>query len=488
MNWFFWAFVGLIFALQPSYIHPDEHFQSLEVLAVKIGGIKGSIPWEFAQSHAARSFVPLYFSYWFAFQFYHFLGPLGVLRLIRLQNYGLYLVVSRYALKHLAHSGDHVGALLASSYIAWCYQSHSFSNSLETLLLLFALSLYSDMIRKPSGDHAIAKSVLLAIIITLGVFNRITFPVFLFLPSVSLFFKFYARSWRSLVVFILTLFLSTLFCIYADTLIYGSESGWVIAPWNNFKYNFDESNLAQHGLHPRYTHILVNFPQLVGPVFLFLQTPRKSLRGWFSDMPLLSVLSGTALLSIFKHQELRFLIPLAPLTLMGLKFNRYWKNYGIKIWIGFNLLMAIVLGSLHQGGIIPLLDSMPKEPLNVHIWWKTYSPPTWMYANERLTSSTTNFVDNVEKVDDVPFTIVHDHIVDLKGCDEKLLNYTLDQFLLQNANIQLIAPKSVEHRLEPLQDDFQFQSLQSWPLHLDLDHINLPRGLLGITQYSVTRR
>ncbi|GAV53994.1 hypothetical protein ZYGR_0AK04960 [Zygosaccharomyces rouxii] len=487
MKWFIWTLLGVFIALQPSYIHPDEHFQSLEVLATRINGIKGSIPWEFTPVHSARSFVPIYISYWWIFQFYGTLSPLWILRLIRLQHFGLYFLVSRYALNHLKHSGGQAEFMLQSSYIAWCHQSHSFSNSLETLLVLIALSLYSDLMQTPYGKHAMVKSAVLSVVVTLGIFNRITFPVFLLLPSIVLFFKFYIRSRRSLMVLGLTLSLSTLSFIYVDTMIYGG-SHWIIAPWNNFKYNLDESNLAQHGLHPRYTHILVNLPQLVGPAILFIQVPRKSLRGWFTDIPVLSVFSGLALLSVFKHQELRFLIPLAPLTLMSLKLNKYWKTYGLKVWIGFNIIMATVMGVLHQGGIVPLLDVMREEPLGVHIWWKTYSPPTWMYANSELISSTTNFVDNVEKVDNVPFSSIHDHVVDLKGCDEKLLNHTLNQFLLQNTNVQVIAPDSVAHRLESLQDSYQFQSLQSWPLHLDLDHINLSSKLLGITRYSVARR
>lgn len=487
MKWLLWTLIGVFIALQPSYIHPDEHFQSLEVLATRIWGIKGSIPWEFSRVHSARSFVPLYISYWWVFQLHGILSPIWILRLIRLQNFGLYLLVSRYALNHLMHSGTQAEFVLQSSYIAWCHQSHSFSNSLETLLLLIALSLYSDLICTPYGKHAMAKSAVLSVVIALGIFNRITFPVFLVLPSIVLFVKFYLRSWRSLMVLGFTLLLSALSFIYVDTLIYGC-SYWVIAPWNNLKYNLDETNLAQHGLHPRYTHIFVNFPQIVGPAVLFLQLPRRSLRGWLADIPLLSVLSGLALLSVFKHQELRFLIPLAPLMLMSLRFNKFWKTYGVKTWIGFNIIMAIIMGVLHQGGIVPLLDVMRGEPLGVHIWWKTYSPPTWMYSNQEMLYSTTNFVDDVEKVDNIPFSSIHDHVVDLKGSDEKLLNYTLDQFLLQTTNVQVIAPNSIAHRLKLLQDNYQFQSLQSWPIHLDLDHIGQSGKSLGISMYSVVRR
>jgi len=34
--------------------------------------------------------------------------------------------------------------------------------------------------------------------------------------------------------------------------------GGGITAWNSIMYNINPNNLAQHGLHPRYLHILVN--------------------------------------------------------------------------------------------------------------------------------------------------------------------------------------------------------------------------------------
>lgn len=49
----------------------------------------------------------------------------------------------------------------------------------------------------------------------------------------------------------------------------------VITPLNNLLYNMNVDNLAQHGLHPRYTHFAINLPLLFGPlaVFGFLYIP-----------------------------------------------------------------------------------------------------------------------------------------------------------------------------------------------------------------------
>lgn len=47
------------------------------------------------------------------------------------------------------------------------------------------------------------------------------------------------------------------------TLIQGK---FTITPLNFLEYNSEASNLAEHGLHPRYLHFLVNFPLVFGPV------------------------------------------------------------------------------------------------------------------------------------------------------------------------------------------------------------------------------
>lgn len=49
----------------------------------------------------------------------------------------------------------------------------------------------------------------------------------------------------------------------------------VITPINNLLYNLNLDNLAQHGIHPRYTHFAINLPLLYGPlaIFGFLHIP-----------------------------------------------------------------------------------------------------------------------------------------------------------------------------------------------------------------------
>lgn len=177
--------------------------------------------------------------------------------------------------------------------------------------------------------------------------------------------------------------LTTFIAIYLDTAFYTEVPvTWsilfhhpIITPLNNLRYNLSTSNLATHGLHPYYQHVLFNLPQLIGPaaLLLFLR-PHLSLR-------LYSAISGVAVLSIFQHQEARFLIPTVPLFLSSVQLpkNRTHLRIWGAVWIGFNLFFGFLMGTYHQGGIVPTQVFLSTQPdATTTIWWKTYSPPIWL--------------------------------------------------------------------------------------------------------------
>jgi phosphatidylinositol glycan class Z len=161
----------------------------------------------------------------------------------------------------------------------------------------------------------------------------------------------------------------------------------IITPFNNLLYNSDSANLAQHGIHPRYQHFLVNLPQLLGPAFPLLFFLRRA----HISRILVSALSGVALLSIFPHQEARFLIPAVPLILSSIRLpGPHIRKTWIATWVIFNVALGVLMGSYHQGGIVPVQMHIAKsnETITHAFWWKTYSPPTWLLngKNEELTT------------------------------------------------------------------------------------------------------
>jgi GPI mannosyltransferase 4 len=218
----------------------------------------------------------------------------------------------------------------------------------------------------------------------------------------------------------------------ADTYYFASSlSRPIITPWSNFKYNVNALNLAEHGLHPPWTHLLVNLPCLLGPAllipFIAPQPLRTSFKQLVSNICFLCSISGLILLSSRPHQEFRFLLPIITLLLISLsqflppdllvpsavplrsvpKLDRLrispTKNRGYLIWlfgwISFNLLAGIFMGSLHQSAIVPITQYLsnrirytPPPPPCLHpgrsnltrqtrmIWHRTYPAPDWLFG------------------------------------------------------------------------------------------------------------
>eukprot|EP00299_Pterocystis_sp_00344_P018442 c9204_g1_i3.p3 GENE.c9204_g1_i3~~c9204_g1_i3.p3 ORF type:complete len:249 (+),score=53.64 c9204_g1_i3:807-1553(+) len=102
-----------------------------------------------------------------------------------------------------------------------------------------------------------------------------------------------------------------------------------------------------------------------------------------------TVVTGIAILSLAPHQEPRFLVPLAlPVCLLTSpvffgRSNRFWKI----TWLGFNGIVLIFFGGLHQAAVVPSLAYLNSnlKPLVTHdqhtnvsvniAYHHTYMPP-----------------------------------------------------------------------------------------------------------------
>lgn len=269
------------------------------------------------------------------------------------------------------------------------YQTHTFTNGIEALFVLLTLRFASRRSVLSSTPHI---AFALGASAVLGTFVRITFPgwilpsIFSALPTVS------SRP-RTFVLTALGALAAFLVALTADTLFFhGSFRAPVLTPLHNLAYNTDTANLAHHGLHPRWTHLLVNLPLLLGPAVVLLKYVTWS-------VPLLCAASGIAALSAFPHQEARFVLPAVPLILTAvgrLPARQNVRVAWIATWIAFNVILAGVFGVVHQGGVVPALlraghelerchipvvhdgASASIDTRLKHVWWKTYSPPTWL--------------------------------------------------------------------------------------------------------------
>lgn len=129
--------------------------------------------------------------------------------------------------------------------------------------------------------HSLNHVSIISAIVVVGIFNRPTFVGFAFAPvffwlhrglgsKVIGFKDFHYR----ILMFIICAIPPILLLIVIDSSYYGyltmievqsleaSLDNWVVTPLNFLRYNLDQRNLSQHGLHPWWLHVVVNVPLL----------------------------------------------------------------------------------------------------------------------------------------------------------------------------------------------------------------------------------
>ncbi|KAL1608409.1 alpha 1,2 mannosyltransferase [Paraconiothyrium brasiliense] len=506
-TYFLLILVRIYFALSPSYLHPDENFQGPEVVAGRVFSYPVHETWEFTSANPIRSTFPLWLAYgwpmyilrwlWEGFG-YGEVSPSVVYWTLRVLMLSLSVVLEDWAIQELVQSrrARRVALLLiASSYVTWTFQSHTFSNSLETLVVSWSLVLIQRIVddKKRSG---ILASSLLGFFVVAGTFNRITFPAFLVVPSLSLLPHFWRKPF-SLASIILFATMTAFLAISVDTAFYTPGDftftkvlhNPVITPLNNFLYNSDYANLAQHGLHPRYQHFLINLPQLLGPAtaLLFLINRAQI------TMTLVSALSGIALLSIFPHQEARFLLPAIPLILASVSLPRVQRKFWISAWVVFNVVLGVLMGIYHQGGIVPAQMYIAKtnETVSHAFWWKTYSPPIWLLNGKNEELKTIDLMG-------MPGDEMLEHV----GTALPTCRTRRPPKLVDRAAVYLVAPRSTDflHAYYDLrqQQSFFLEEVWSYRRHLNLDDMDIAKdgfwktmarvvGDRGLVVWRVTR-
>lgn len=283
---------------------------------------------------------------------------------------------------------------------------------------------------------------------------------------------------------------TTALAISLDTAFYAPHSiSWselirnpVLTPINNLLYNISPTNLAKHGLHPWYQHVLVNLPQLLGPatLLLFMQ-PQFSLR-------LYSAISGILVLSLSQHQEARFLLPTVPLILSSVRLPKSEKV--LRIWTGswivFNLLFGVLMGIYHQGGIVPAQVFMSKQPdATEAIWWKTYMPPIWLLNGK-------NEVLRTHDVMGMKGDMLLAELDRLATCDTPA-DRRSTEYLKEKNGTYLVAPLSATW-LDPYLpnkglEGLRFREVWRYQQHLNLDDMDFAEdGVLKTLSRVIGRR
>ncbi|XP_045859961.1 GPI mannosyltransferase 4 [Meles meles] len=470
--WASLSLLRLVWCLLPQtgYVHPDEFFQSPEVMAEDILGVEAVRPWEFDPSGSCRTVLfPLLTSgsaFWLL-RLWEQWGPRRgpVSGYVLLVGPRLLLTTLSFALDvavyHLAPlwGAERWNALvlLSGSYVTLVFYTRTFSNAIEGLLFAGLLAVVSPQLawsptrRKPAPGPW-GHSWLLGGIVAAGFFNRPTFLAFALVPL----FLWSSRGaagpgFKSLAKEMLALLpgasLVAAVFVAVDSWYFSSpsrSSTLVLTPANFLYYNLDPQNLARHGTHLRLTHLAVNGFLLFGMLhaqalqaawlqlqaccqafaqmgFLRALGRRRLLSGPRSRL-LLLYFTPLALLSAFSHQEARFLIPLlVPLVLLCSPQTQSVPCKGPLVL--FNVLGALFFGCLHQGGVVPGLGHLeqvvhaPAPPsLPTHytlLFTHTYMPPRHLLHLPGLGSPV--------------------EVVDLAGTEDWVLCQALNNFTRQPA-------------------------------------------------------
>ncbi|XP_072474827.1 GPI mannosyltransferase 4 [Notamacropus eugenii] len=429
-----WGSLGLLriawcLLPQAGYLHPDEFFQSPEVMAEDVLGLEAYRPWEFLPSSACRTVVFPLLTTGSVFWLMELLDKLGLWP-GAVSSYTL-LVGPRLVFTALSFALDwgvyrvaplwgaepwHAMVLLAGSYVTLVFYTRTLANAIEGVLFMWLLVLVSPCPGGKPRQRRGAPGWLVGAVVAAGFFNRPTFLGFALLPLL-----FWAsggvavgpRSARALVRSALRLLpgasLAAALFVAADTWYYSSGPGpgprLVLTPARFLRYNLDPRNLAQHGVHPRLTHLAVNGPLLFGALHTSaVAAAGRALRDGVASLArlgaprsppdgrtvlLLFYFAPLALLSLFSHQEPRFLVPLlGPLTLLSCPKGRGMAPRTAALAVVFNVAGALFFGCLHQGGLVPCLARLEQsihapapEGQPTHytlLFTHTYMPPRYL--------------------------------------------------------------------------------------------------------------
>ena len=131
-----------------------DRLLTLYVSAGQIFSYPVKLTWEFTSADPVRSVFPLWPVYglpmlllkwlWIGNGNYGDIPPIAVFWTLRVLMFAVSFVLEDWALHELVQSPRHrrVAVLLvASSYVTWTYQTHTFSNSIETLAVAWSLVL-----------------------------------------------------------------------------------------------------------------------------------------------------------------------------------------------------------------------------------------------------------------------------------------------------------------------------------------------------------
>lgn len=415
--------VCICFWPQHGYLHPDEFFQSPDIVVGS--NLKSIIEpcWEFTTDKPIRFMLFPYLLNTLAVKVLRTFAPdpsaylllvaprLAYTLLSFLVDYSLFKLCKYHSSKGLWYLP--VSVIFQSSFVCLGCLTRTLSNVPEVVIFSLLLVVVCQAIRPrfkilfvtPSGRRTpvhecvksstqLMSSVLMGCLITIGSFNRPTFPCFAIVPSMYWFyeslkrnsFKAHLTIKRVIIPAATSVIVMAILLSAFDTVYYRGygpltnvlehlvqfrfeecfqelRTRWVLSAYNFVLYNSSVDNLTHYGLHPPYMHMLVNLPFAFNVLALLffikifhLISGTGMYRLLFSAhrvhaMMFLTILTSTILLSFIPHQEFRFLLPLIVPLVYIFGFIVYTTNKLLALWIIINVVLVYFYGSIHQAGV-----------------------------------------------------------------------------------------------------------------------------------------
>ncbi|XP_070538568.1 GPI mannosyltransferase 4-like [Ptychodera flava] len=537
--WIVLVVIRVLWTLLPQtgFVYPDEFFQNPEVMAGSIFGFDVYIPWEFNDQLPCRNVIFPFLTSGIPFLILKTMRlfiPSIVTTYTLMVFPRLFMLSLSFIIDYCVYKSCRALNLnpkptlvvLASSFVTLVFHCRTFSNTIESilfaLLLTVVIHVHGRFARdgnctsaKDTPDEDVLSKVkqatsAVAVITTFGFFNRPTFLLFALCPISYLVYVICQRSSAVNVASLLPAAIATIFsaslCILADSLYYESDLLFVlsygvydfsfgdilrdiiITPFNFIAYNADNTNLIEQGIHSYYTHILFNIPILFLPLIVnlvsnLLHSDRHGI--FFRKIDaiviflVLSVAVPVVLLSVFPHQETRFLIPLlVALSLLFAKVNQKLSKAFKVAWLLWNLIGCFSFGVLHEGGVVQSVDHIRSMMMNNNnvtmydfVFYHTYTPPKHLFAYDPYGTNQNTRQGHVmgqsaNQISRNPLMTIHS----LPSVEYPHLRQTINRLVSQHLPedkyaLYVVAPSTLHHLFCMQNSKYKFNIQNKFNLH-----------------------
>ncbi|NWU93974.1 PIGB mannosyltransferase, partial [Upupa epops] len=378
--------------VQTSFV-PDEYWQALEVAhhmvfkypSVAHRGNYGYLTWEWANGLRGYSY-PLIFA-----------SMYKVLQLLAKDDVQLLIWVPRIAqavlaafadvrlyslVQHLenAETAKCVFFCQLCSWFTWYSCTRTLTNTMETLLSIFALSCY------PMQGSKMGRSTKYLALVALAVVARPT-AVILWIPLVfSHFFQEQRKADLILCTCLPVGLITVGISLIIDRVFYGK---WVLVQFNFLKFNVLQNLGTFYGSHPWHWYFTQGLPVILGthlPFFIHgcVLAPKRY------RIFLTAVIWTMVIYSTQSHKEFRFIYPILPFCMFfcGYSLNsmKAWKKSAAGFLLLSNLLPALYTGLVHQRGSLDVMSHIQQlcnnQPqASVFIMMPCHSTPFYSHVH-----------------------------------------------------------------------------------------------------------